>query len=139
MDTITIRREVITPDVRKRILKRDKYTCRYCGSKREPFHMDHVYPVIKGGETSEDNLVTACQRCNSRKHASIGMWPKPIGYFEEKQETPFKHIVVLLAGTAFTANGFALLVMNENPTLVGLSILFGLICFHYLISLVMDR
>lgn len=76
-------RETISLKLREFVLKRDHYQCRYCGSKTEPFHLDHVYPVIKGGETSKNNLVTSCVRCNAKKHSSVGMWPKPIGYFDE--------------------------------------------------------
>jgi hypothetical protein len=68
--------------LRKRVLDRDGGRCRYCGSKEGPFHLDHVYPFVKGGETSFDNLVTACEGCNQSKHDAVGMWPKPVGYFE---------------------------------------------------------
>jgi len=74
------------PEIRKRVFERDNYTCRYCGDKDGPFHADHVYPFSKGGETSIDNLVTACEFCNHSKHNRIGRWPKPIGYFEEHEE-----------------------------------------------------
>jgi len=83
-ETIQVRRLPITPEVREFVFKRDRYACRYCGSKNQPFHLDHVYPVSKGGETSIDNLVTSCVYCNAKKHASIGIWPKPVGYFEKK-------------------------------------------------------
>lgn len=79
----------ISYDLREKVLQRDKYICRYCGNKNGPFHLDHVYPVIKGGETTYDNLVTACVQCNARKHASVGIWPKPIGYFEKNKFRKF--------------------------------------------------
>lgn len=79
---VQVRREKITPEFRLFILERDNHTCRYCGSRTPPFHLDHVYPVIKGGETSLDNIVTACISCNAKKHSRIGIWPKPIGYFD---------------------------------------------------------
>lgn len=96
--------------VRKEILRRDNYTCRYCGDKRGPFHMDHVYPYVKGGETTIDNLVTACEACNQSKHDTIGMWPKPIGHFENKaRNTPYILMVatigvMAIAQGAITAN-----------------------------------
>lgn len=90
--------------IRHRVFIRDKYTCRYCGSKKGPFHADHVYPYIKGGETSTQNLVTACQHCNSKKGSRIGVWPKPIGYFEKKKSnadaTPYR---LILFGTILIA------------------------------------
>ncbi len=60
-------REKISAELRERVLARDGYACRYCGSKTGPFHLDHVYPLSKGGETSFDNLVTSCTRCNLKQ------------------------------------------------------------------------
>ena len=73
---------ICTNEERFYILERDNYTCRYCGKKDENFHIDHVYPWVHGGRTIVENLVTSCGRCNSKKHSTIGIWPKPIGYFE---------------------------------------------------------
>lgn len=110
---IQVKRDTITPQLREYILKRDNYTCRYCGSKKEPFHLDHVYPVSKGGETSVQNLVTACRKCNSEKHASIGIYPKPVGYFEKEKTTyhvSMFSIVLLALGISLVGNGFLNLV-----------------------------
>lgn len=125
MEYVEVRREVISPKLREKILSRDKYTCRYCGNKDEPFHLDHVYPVVKGGETSEHNLVTSCQRCNSRKHSSIGLWPKPIGYFDEKPAINISILTVFLLslGVAFLSMNvqdiFASEILNRYTLLVG--------------------
>lgn len=81
--TVKVRRDSISDDLRKFILIRDHHTCRYCGSKTPPFHLDHVYPVSKGGETSADNLVTSCEDCNQKKLAKLGILPYPIEYFKE--------------------------------------------------------
>lgn len=53
---------------RKKIYERDGHKCVYCGSA-ESLSLDHVVPRSKGGSNSEDNLVTACQPCNSSKGA----------------------------------------------------------------------
>ena len=101
-------REIISPEVRLKVLERDKYTCRHCGTKEGPFVMDHVYPYVKGGETSVRNLVTSCSLCNARKHSRVGVWPKPIGYFSPK---PKINIVLiwgitdLIIATIGMANG----------------------------------
>ncbi len=81
-----MKRESISEELRQQVLQRDHYTCRYCGSKDGPFHADHVYPVSKGGETTFSNLVTACEDCNLKKSSRIGLWPKPIRYFDERKE-----------------------------------------------------
>lgn len=87
----------VNSQTREQVFERDNYTCRYCGSKEGPFHADHVYPYSKGGETSIDNLVTACQKCNAKKQAKIGLWPKPIGYFEKPKVDKSPYVVILLS------------------------------------------
>jgi CRISPR/Cas system Type II protein with McrA/HNH and RuvC-like nuclease domain len=51
---------------RKRIFKRDGYSCQYCGSKKN-LTIDHVMPRSRGGLNSWKNMVTCCFRCNSYK------------------------------------------------------------------------
>lgn len=60
-------RAAIVPEIRRQVLQRDGFRCRYCGSKKRPLHMDHILPWSRGGSDRADNLVTACQRCNCRK------------------------------------------------------------------------
>jgi 5-methylcytosine-specific restriction endonuclease McrA len=54
---------------RVNIYGRDGYSCQYCGSKKpiDELTYDHVMPKSRGGRTTWDNIVTACQDCNSRK------------------------------------------------------------------------
>lgn len=51
---------------RKNVMKRDNYRCVYCGSTSN-LTIDHVVPKSKGGKTSWENLVTACNPCNNKK------------------------------------------------------------------------
>jgi 5-methylcytosine-specific restriction endonuclease McrA len=55
---------------RIKIFERDDYKCRYCGKQLTRFTstLDHVTPVVEGGDNSFENLMTACLDCNSRKH-----------------------------------------------------------------------
>jgi HNH endonuclease len=65
-------RDLIPPQLRFRVLQRDGFRCQYCGrSARDgaTLHLDHVVPVAAGGQTSEDNLITACETCNLGKSA----------------------------------------------------------------------
>lgn len=55
--------------IRSEIFARDDYTCQYCGERGRKLECDHVMPVSRGGETTEDNLVTACFACNRSKRA----------------------------------------------------------------------
>jgi 5-methylcytosine-specific restriction endonuclease McrA len=50
----------------KNVMKRDKHTCQYCGS-RDGLTIDHVIPKSKGGKNTFENCVTACRPCNHRK------------------------------------------------------------------------
>ena len=43
--------------------------CCYCG-KQEALSLDHLVPRKKGGDDSGDNIVYACQKCNSSKNAT---------------------------------------------------------------------
>jgi hypothetical protein len=62
----------ITKRTRFEVLRRDGYTCQYCGAKAPDvvLHIDHIMPKALGGSDSPDNLATACKDCNSGK-ASI--------------------------------------------------------------------
>lgn len=115
----------IDPSIKAAVLQRDKSTCRYCGDKKGPFQADHVYPEMKGGETSLENLVTACATCNRRKHSKVGMWPKPIGYFDgqSKPKTDMRSdLLVIVIGLMVISFSVALrTVLNIyplNPTIL---------------------
>ncbi len=53
---------------RNRVYRRDGHACVYCGAT-EDLSLDHVVPRSKGGSDGEDNLVTCCRSCNSKKGA----------------------------------------------------------------------
>lgn len=56
----------ISGDIRGTVYERDGFQCVYCGSG-DNLQCDHVVPVSKGGETSLDNLATACRVCAAKK------------------------------------------------------------------------
>jgi hypothetical protein len=41
--------------------------CFYCGRASQRMTRDHVMPISLGGQTTLDNLVPACTRCNALK------------------------------------------------------------------------
>ena len=55
--------------IRIEIISRDGKKCRYCGTTKGPFHIDHVLPRSRGGSDSHENLVVACAACNMSKGA----------------------------------------------------------------------
>ncbi len=61
-----------TPTVRfnrKNLFARDHHQCQYCGQKppTNKLSLDHVIPRSLGGQTTWENIVCCCLRCNSRK------------------------------------------------------------------------
>jgi 5-methylcytosine-specific restriction endonuclease McrA len=52
--------------IRVAILKRDNYTCYYCGTPQANT-CDHLTPLDKGGTNDFSNLVAACATCNYSK------------------------------------------------------------------------
>ena len=63
----TIRRLYSNKAFREYILKRDNYTCYFCGKYGDT--IDHIVPRAKGGHTTPVNCVTACRECNQNKAA----------------------------------------------------------------------
>ena len=65
-------RAKMTPGLRYKIMQRDGFRCRLCGASAADgakLHVDHIFPVSKGGKTEPDNLRTLCERCNLGKSA----------------------------------------------------------------------
>ena len=52
---------------KKNILRRDNFTCQYCGEQERPLTVDHILPKSRGGLTSWTNVVVACKPCNLKK------------------------------------------------------------------------
>jgi hypothetical protein len=67
----------ISKALRFLVLRRDNYTCRYCGRSAPEvvLHVDHVVPRIKGGRNKLGNLITACFDCNMGKGALDALDP----------------------------------------------------------------
>ena len=52
------------------VFLRDKFTCQYCGDKKD-LTFDHLLPKSRGGLTDWNNVVTACSSCNVRKGGKL--------------------------------------------------------------------
>lgn len=59
------------------VFARDWYKCQYCGAagNMQTLTYDHLLPRSKGGTTCWENIVTACEPCNSRKKDELSMKP----------------------------------------------------------------
>jgi 5-methylcytosine-specific restriction endonuclease McrA len=88
---------------KREILRRDHYTCQYCGQRSARLTVDHVKPRRLGGVHWWDNVVAACPRCNHQKggrtltEAHMELTSEPVeptptaayrfgGYLTENQE-----------------------------------------------------
>lgn len=62
----------ISRTLRFEVLRRDKFTCTYCGAHPPDttLTIDHVVPVALGGADTPENLRTACAECNGGKGAT---------------------------------------------------------------------
>ena len=63
---------------RRGVLRRDDYTCIYCGERlrRSDCTVDHLRPVARGGKSTWSNTACACRTCNGRK---ADRWPHEAG------------------------------------------------------------
>jgi 5-methylcytosine-specific restriction endonuclease McrA len=86
---------------RKNILLRDRYTCQYCQKilPSSELTLDHVMPRSRAGESSWENLVACCVRCNNRKGNRT---PEEAGMRLHRTPRPFslhtsRHLMRMLA------------------------------------------
>ena len=52
---------------KREIMRRDDFTCQYCGRRTTDLTIDHVLPRHAGGPHTWLNVVAACPACNRRK------------------------------------------------------------------------
>jgi len=54
---------------RPNLYRRDQFTCQYCGVAlaSDDLTIEHILPRSRGGPTSWENCVAACEDCNTRK------------------------------------------------------------------------
>lgn len=64
------KRQAIPARLRREVLSRDGSRCVVCGDDGV-LHIDHIYPVSRGGKTAAYNLQTLCQRCNLDKGGRV--------------------------------------------------------------------
>lgn len=54
---------------RRNLFARDGHCCQYCGENfpTSQLSLDHVLPRSRGGETTWENVVCSCLKCNTKK------------------------------------------------------------------------
>ncbi|MEM6972539.1 MAG: HNH endonuclease [Pseudomonadota bacterium] len=71
LPSVVVLRDYVKPArypafTRFNLFLRDEFTCQYCGATGE-LTFDHVVPRSRGGQTTWENVVAACSRCNLKK------------------------------------------------------------------------
>jgi HNH endonuclease len=65
----------LTPDQRAKVAEQAHHCCEYCRSQEryspDPFSIEHIMPLSKGGTNDLGNLAFSCQGCNGRKYVSV--------------------------------------------------------------------
>ena len=67
--TKTMRKKVPI-SIRRQVFERDNNICQFCQST-EDLEIDHITPVILGGDNSLENLRTLCRICNGKRNAEL--------------------------------------------------------------------
>jgi len=70
------------PFNKRNVFIRDGFTCCYCGEKHTRLSLDHVTPKAQGGQSTFENVVTACFPCNNKKDNRT---PEKAGMFLKKR------------------------------------------------------
>lgn len=68
-------RDRVKDSIKKQIFERDDYICQYCGvwcydsfiQNKKSVTIEHLIPVIMGGNNKIENLITSCRECNLLK------------------------------------------------------------------------
>lgn len=89
MPAVTRHAYSVPADQRSRIFDRDGHACLRC-SCSESLTIDHIVPLSKGGDNSDENLQTLCHRCNSAKGDATKSYRKGHEVEEEKRTNSSK-------------------------------------------------
>jgi hypothetical protein len=61
--------------LREEVIERAKGCCEYCWSQvrfaTQPFSVEHIIPLSRGGASVSANLALSCQGCNNHKSTKI--------------------------------------------------------------------
>ena len=76
-----------------KVFQRDNYTCRYCGITGVPMTYDHIKLWEKMGDTTIENGVCACKKCNkTRGNMEYKDWINSKYYLNKCSKLPYEFI-----------------------------------------------
>ena len=89
----------IPDQLRRQVAERAGNRCEYCQSSEfvtgGPFHIEHVRPAARGGDSHLDNLACACARCNlhkgQRTHAIDPISRRSVALFNPRKQRWLTH------------------------------------------------
>ena len=74
-------KKYLSSEIKNIVKERAQGSCEYClaisAFAFHPFAIDHIIPIVKGGDNHLDNLAYACQHCNNCKYDKLEA-PDPI-------------------------------------------------------------
>lgn len=82
----------IPQPVRKKVMERDNWRCRYCLKKSDGLHLHHVLYRSQGGPDTLGNLITLCMGCHELVHSNKRRWQPVL-----LEALRFPHLTVLEA------------------------------------------
>lgn len=103
----------LTPKLAKKRYRQSIYEawghkCGYCGEPATS--LDHIIPRFKSGSSNRNNLVPACQRCNTNKASSdMRQWFEQQDFYTEErmnklQEWIDQEIIDIFVYTTFKSS-----------------------------------
>lgn len=76
-------------------------SCAYCGEKSNSLQQDHFIPVAKNGNYTRDNILPACQRCNtSKRDRDFFDWYSKQDFYNKERELKLLYYLKIQETTA---------------------------------------
>ena len=74
------------------------WRCAYCGNSSDKLHQEHFVPVSKNGEYTKQNIIPACQSCNSSKNNKpFKEWyPEQAFYSKDRERFIYKYLAKMV-------------------------------------------
>lgn len=70
----------LSKDIASKLLVLQKWKCACCGKKLgKNYHLDHIFPIVLGGENVDANIQLLRGECNLKKHMK-----HPVDFMREK-------------------------------------------------------
>lgn len=105
---------------RRRVLRRDDYTCRACGLRSTrvddiSFDVDHVVPKSDGGSHALDNLQTLCPPCHAEKHpGNSGLKRRARQFDNRNRPSMLVRVVTWVVGLVVSSVGSDDVVIDDD-------------------------